>query len=229
MGPSQMRSTKAFRATFAAVALAATALAAAPASAAVTITQVSTTNLPIPVDQFMIEDFDNPIAAGFTFIQNNGAYVRSGALGLDPGMSAPPPGDTTAYETVLGGGKATLTSTSFLSAFSFYLGSPDTYNTVRFSGANGFSLTLNGAAILGGSLPPADGNQSVGRRVNYDFGTERVNKVEFLSSGNSFEFDSLAGKAAVPEPASWAMMITGFGAMGAMLRRRRLAMVRIRA
>src|SRR5207244_6345409 len=142
--------------------------------------------------------------------------------GLDPGITAPPPGDATVYETVLGGGKATLNATSYLCAFSFFLGSPDTYNTVRFTGANGFSLTLNGAAILGGSLPPADGNQSVGRRVNYDFGSERVNKVEFLSDGNSFEFDSLAGKSAAPEPASWTMMITGFGAAGAMLRRRRL-------
>jgi hypothetical protein len=146
-------------------------------------------------------------------------------MGLDPGVTAPPPGDTTNYETVLGGGSATLTSSSYLRAFSFYLGSPDTYNTVRFTGANGFSLTLAGAAILGGS-PVADGNQSVGRRVNYDFGTERVNKVEFLSSGNSFEFDSLAGASAAPEPTGWAMMITGFGAAGAMLRRRRLAMVR---
>jgi hypothetical protein len=34
--------------------------------------------------------------------------------------------------------------------------------------------------------------------------------------------------AAVPEPAAWALMITGFGAAGAMLRRRKLALARIR-
>ena len=37
------------------------------------------------------------------------------------------------------------------------------------------------------------------------------------------EFDSLAGtvQAAVPEPATWGMMILGFGGIGALIRRRR--------
>ncbi|MGZ3375793.1 MAG: PEPxxWA-CTERM sorting domain-containing protein, partial [Phenylobacterium sp.] len=34
-------------------------------------------------------------------------------------------------------------------------------------------------------------------------------------------FDNLAGTLAVPEPASWALMIMGFGAAGAMLRSKR--------
>jgi hypothetical protein len=44
------------------------------------------------------------------------------------------------------------------------------------------------------------------------------------SRGSAFEFDSLAGAAAtgaVPEPASWLMMITGFGFVGHGLRRKR--------
>lgn len=41
-------------------------------------------------------------------------------------------------------------------------------------------------------------------------------------SGNDFVLDDLSfSGAAVPEPATWAMMITGFGAAGAMIRRRR--------
>jgi choice-of-anchor C domain-containing protein len=37
----------------------------------------------------------------------------------------------------------------------------------------------------------------------------------------SVQSEDLAGAAAVPEPATWALMIGGFGLMGAMLRRRR--------
>jgi hypothetical protein len=41
-----------------------------------------------------------------------------------------------------------------------------------------------------------------------------------IASGNDFGVDNIS-LASVPEPASWALMITGFGAAGAMLRRRR--------
>ncbi len=209
----------ALRTLFASAALAATVAIAAPA-AALTLT-VYPGDQPLPAGQTMIADFDTPVAAGFTFTQNHDAYVRSGALGLDSGVSAPPPGDVTNYETVLGGGLATLTSTNYLQAFSFYLGSPDTFNTIKFYGADGYQASLSGADIFG-AVTSATGDQSFGRRVSYDFGANRVNKIEFISTGNSFEFDSLAGiQASVPEPATWGMMIMGFGGIGAMIRRRR--------
>jgi hypothetical protein len=44
--------------------------------------------------------------------------------------------------------------------------------------------------------------------------------ITLSSSANSFEIDNLA-VGGVPEPATWAMMITGFAGMGAMIRRRR--------
>jgi hypothetical protein len=50
-----------------------------------------------------------------------------------------------------------------------------------------------------------------------------VTQVVFSSSGNSFELDNIAVASAVPEPATWAMMIVGFGVAGGALRRRRLA------
>lgn len=42
-------------------------------------------------------------------------------------------------------------------------------------------------------------------------------------TGNDFAVDDLRFGGGVPEPATWAMMILGFGAAGAMIRRRRLA------
>ena len=43
-----------------------------------------------------------------------------------------------------------------------------------------------------------------------------------LTSGtNAFEIDNVAVNSAVPEPATWAMMLLGFGAVGFSARRRR--------
>ena len=161
------------------------------------------------------------LAAGFTFTQDVNAYTRDGVAGLDSGVSAPPPLDNGVagayYETVLSGGSATLTSLRGLSSFSFYMGSPDDYNHASFTfyGAGG-SQTLNGTAIWGGT-PPGNGDQSEGFTVTYTFAPDAVRSIEFTSTGNSFEFDKLAGTE-VPEPATWSMMIMGFGLAGGMMR-----------
>jgi hypothetical protein len=45
--------------------------------------------------------------------------------------------------------------------------------------------------------------------------------VQASSQGNSGSYGGTLNIANVPEPATWALMITGFGAAGAMLRRKR--------
>ncbi len=191
---------------------------AAPAMPTITrLSNLAHTDPGVPGDEQMVVDFDHPNAPGYDF---TGGMVRSGTLGLWSGVSAPPPGDLSNYETVENGVEAIFTSPTLLKNFSFYLGSPDTYNSVEFIGPN-FDWLLNGDAIWGGT-PPGNGDQSLGLRIRYDFNGNGVNKIIFRSSGNSFEFDSLAaGGAGVPEPATWAMLIMGFGALGAAMRRRR--------
>jgi len=44
-----------------------------------------------------------------------------------------------------------------------------------------------------------------------------------IASGNDFGVDNIRLNDAVPEPATWGLMIMGFGGLGAMLRRRRAA------
>ena len=45
-----------------------------------------------------------------------------------------------------------------------------------------------------------------------------------IASGNDFGVDNIRlGVGSVPEPATWGLMIMGFGGLGAMLRRRRAA------
>ena len=61
--------------------------------------------------------------------------------------------------------------------------------------------------------PLVDSTYNVNLTVNgLDGGTKSLDVVAKFGNGNS---------AAVPEPATWAMMLLGFGALGATLRRRR--------
>jgi hypothetical protein len=224
---------------------------ATTASAAVSILGTQAWNLdgPLLYGQSIIQDYDNPLAAGFTYVGDNpyttieDTYVRSG--GLLSGESAPPPvlklgadpnnlqpGDivyeTTEYQTVENGGYASIEALNnlYFATFSLYMGSPDTYNHVSFRLYNGNTLlqTLSGDDIWNGGENEDNGDQQWGRRIYYDMGDSKVTKIEFQSTGNSFEFDGLAATTAtIPEPSTWTMMILGFGAAGAMVRARRRA------
>lgn len=213
---------------------AASALAAGDAAAAVTFTSTAPPDSAPVAPETLVVDFDNAPAAGYA-ITGGEIHITP----LVPGIAAPPVGDTTYYLSVLGGTSATLT-TPLLSSLSVYLGSLDTYNTITFEGPNGFSQSFTGSQLVAPMGPPpnADGNQFAdytNRRFNFVFDPETpVNKVIFASTGNSFEFDNIGAAAlqsvidqgAVPEPATWAMMLTGFFGLGAALRgsRRRAAL-----
>ncbi len=164
------------------------------------------------------------LSRGFSFIDcftlPGDGYIRSGALGVLTGMTAPPPGDVTNYLTVAGGKAATLVSVKPLKKISLFMGSPDSYNSIRFIGLN-YDVTLNGSQLWQ-PLAASTGDRSWGRRLTYDFGSFGVTKVIFASRYNSLEFDDLAGSfQAVPEPTSWALMLVGFFGLGAILRYRR--------
>jgi hypothetical protein len=188
-------------------------------SAANAVTVTSAPGAPDPgidAGQTLVVDFDNPNAPG---------YVLSGDIAVTTGSSgvaATPALDTTGYAYVssaLGSGIATL-ATPNLKSISIYWGSIDTYNAVDVLGAGGVTL----ATIVGGSIPPANGDQSssgTNRRVTFAADTgEVITGLRFKSTGIAFEFDSI-GAAAVPEPASWAMLVSGFGLVGLASRRRR--------
>jgi len=123
-------------------------------------------------------------------------------------------------------------ATSHLASVSVHVGSLDSYNFVEILG-----LTSNGDVDYSRPLLTLDGTQMVaagGRDGRLTFGFDdsvAVGGIVFGSKGIAFEFDSIAIStdriglarlsAPVPEPASWALMVGGFGIAGSALRTRR--------
>jgi hypothetical protein len=173
----------------------------------------------------MIDDFDgvNP-AAGYSV---SGGQTFTGSSGV---AAAPRNGsvvDTSKYEGVQVGNPFTITDTNgSLTDISFYMSSPDDFangsleNLLSLSVNGGPALLLSGSQLWGGS-PAGNGDQSLGFLVTYHFAPNTVHSLTFSQEGGpAFEFDNLAG-ISVPEPASWALMLLGFGGAGAALRSNR--------
>ena len=192
---------------------------AAPASAAVVLS--------------FGEGGSSPLA-GLTTVENfetGGALISSGVLGTDyliqtgdDGNGAPiPTSDPTGtkYLTVLGGGTTTISFGAGVNRFSFDWGSLDGYNTLTINYNSGSSVNVVPGVTF---VNLANGNQEL-PQTNGVFSAsgnagEIFNSITLTSGQNSFEIDNVA-VGVVPEPATWAMMIIGFGAAGSMIRRRR--------
>lgn len=159
---------------------------------------------------------DSRVAArGFTESVSGDVPVFQGTL---LGESVNPDGGGDKYLAVQNG-TFTVGLGSGVSFFSFIFGSLDSYNSVRLNFADGDFRVFNGTQIIGASgVGPL--NSGTAGRVSYDTGTgSQITSVVFGSSSAAFEIDEIA--AAIPEPATWAMMIFGFGMVGSTLRNRK--------
>jgi len=202
------------KAVFAAAVIGGAAVISAPANAA---SFVFTPGAASPTTNFkVINTFDS--ATGLTGTGFEIKTPPADSAGAPPANSVPA---GTPYLAVQGGGSATYNFTNQVSAFQFDWGSIDGFNTLTFSSNLGGDVVVPGTNFTN----PANGNQiSPGTNglftVTGDAG-ELFSSVTFSSTTNSFEVDNLAVSGVVPEPASWAMMIGGFGLMGSAVRRRR--------
>ncbi len=165
-------------------------------------------------------DFNSAaVPAGFTATYASASLVTgTSATAAQPEFS-----DNSQYLAVIGGGAATLQSTTGYTLVSFFLGSIDTYNTVEILSTTGAILqTYTGANF---TTPfPANGDQDIpvtNRRITYSVspGDQLVGGIRFRSGSNSAEIDNVV--FAVPEPSTWAMMFAGFGMIGFAMRSRR--------
>jgi len=178
-------------------------------------------------NQQMLWDFDAIANVNTTFTGNVLQGPQTGSGSASPPYGGSQAGDTTKYASVQANQTSTFSTLGgyYLTTFSFYLGSPDAYNGMTFHLTDGSSQTFSGNEIWGGVPANPGGNRDMGFRVYYDFGGAHVSSIDFTSTGSdAFEFDGLAGQVGVPEPSAWALMILGFGAAGAMIRRRKFAM-----
>jgi hypothetical protein len=172
----------------------------------------------------VIDKFDN--ATGLFNPTGNGYLLTTNhdSQGAPPANSNP---YDTSYLSVLGNGGVSINFSALTSAavhaFEFDWGSIDSFNTLVIHGSAGDITIIPGSA----SFPNlANGDQVAAGtnglfRVVGDAG-ETFTGLTLTSGQNSFEIDNLAIPG-VPEPATWAMMILGLGAMGVALRSRRTA------
>lgn len=199
--------------------LLATALVAFSAPAVAGITVTSSYGAPDPgpgPGETLVVTFDAPDAAGYSWTGGLSTAATSVS-----GVAAAPAGDATTFGFVSSADTpnwATLT-TPGVQTISFYWGSIDTFNKVEVLDTGGNVM----ATVTGWAFQPHDGNwfqQSTNRRVFFTAGPgEWIGGLRLSSSGVAFEFDDFA--ASVPEPATWAMLLAGFGLVGFAARRRR--------
>ena len=102
-------------------------------------------------------------------------------------------------------------------------GSADTYNSFVVYLSDGSSQTFTGQQVIDTGF--ANGNQSAsntnGRLTFGSNSGQVITRIDLTSSQAALEADNFGVIAAVPEPGTWGMMLLGFGAIGASLRRRR--------
>ena len=193
---------------------------ATPASALVTLTTANGTAIysgPTPT-------FDFEIALPTV-------YASANLVTGSDGTRAQPLGSTGQYLSVgpTEGTPVVINLSSFgsISSLSFLWGSVDDYNLLEvLDGSNNVMASFTGvdALGLGGTL----GNQTSplsNRLATLTFtGADQqlFTSLRLTSNTNAFEVDNFA-IAAVPEPATWGMMIAGFALIGGMVRRRRRA------
>lgn len=201
------------------------------ATAAQAVTVSGSDGAPDPgpfAGQSLVVTFDGPTAAGYTWSGGLATSLVSISGAAMPAVGVGGTASTFGYvSSAINPNTATL-FTPNLSSISFYWGSIDTYNLVDVLGAGGATIF----SISGGALPPANGDQSAAatnRRVNFSAGLGQViTGLRLTSTDVAFEFDSFAasevldpGGGGVPEPATWAMLLAGFGLVGVASRRRR--------
>ncbi|MGP7796695.1 PEPxxWA-CTERM sorting domain-containing protein [Sphingomonas sp. CLY1604] len=223
-------------------------LSAGPALAATTITSVAangTNHLAVPGATVNMT-FDQE--AGTAFEANSKGLIAT-LIGPSASRTVVTPNGTTPYGAyaysptpydgngyfAVGAAPSSLTLAGMggqlFSSISFFVGTLDNYNLVDLLDASGNVIqSFDGTQMYNdpnGAAPPRGNAQTsdINRRVTFT-GTNGTayNGIRFSNIGNgnqSFEFDNVSFSAAVPEPATWAMMIIGFGMLGGAMRYRR--------
>ncbi|WP_426162920.1 PEPxxWA-CTERM sorting domain-containing protein [Sandarakinorhabdus sp. DWP1-3-1] len=173
-------------------------------------------------------DFESqPSPIGTLFVEGDYRFVANVSAGIltssgskalfAPNPFMPPFANSIALSRI-DGGSFSLTGLDVFAADSNGLGVPLTFiGTLAAGGTTSFTVNLPEFGP-GAAIPST--------RVAVDFGSSfaAVTEVRWSNGAEFHQVDNLVvavATAAVPEPASWALLIAGFGMTGAALRRRR--------
>jgi hypothetical protein len=204
------------RKTLAALTILASFGALAPANAVVVITStqpgVLTSGGPeVTFGTLSVGAHPSGVLPGSTGSFSGTGTVRNGTT---PAF-AMPAGDTTNYLAIEAGQSETISFGTVQNFFGFLLGSADTFNSFVFKLGNVVEGTFTGANLLS----PGNGDQFSPLTNGYVRFSGAFDSVILRSSENSLEIDNIS--SAVPEPATWAMMVLGFFGVGFMAYRRK--------
>lgn len=153
--------------------------------------------------------FDSALPDGFRLV---GGMVQSASnqFGANPTGSS----NYLTTNVASGTGSASIFSKIGFNNVSFDWGTVDSYNTFALLDAAGNAFyTLSGREVM-----PNSG--TTGQRISLTSSGQAIYGLRLYSGQPAFEVDNVNFSAAVPEPATWAMMILGFGAVGFAMRRR---------
>lgn len=175
----------------------------------------------IPAQGAVIDFEDRGV--GFSIAQTFGAYrisstssywinTTSGTKALQGAMMSP----ITLART--DGTAFTFASADFFAGDSNGLGVPITFGFTRADGSTGSYVIPTPEFGPGAAIPST--------RFAADFGSNLagITRVSWSNGAEFHQVDNLvvnAAAAPVPEPATWALLIMGFGAVGGVLRSRR--------
>jgi hypothetical protein len=210
--------------------LASALVAVQPAAAAVVVSYNAGNNTTLPAPNssgYAVETFANaPIGVNQSFAHTIGSATFSysgvniiaatdptyGQYGNGTDYAAAysnvgPAGATSSYHLDVTGSTGTY--------FGAYIGAADAVNTITFD------LLGGGTYVYTPTGPNAPADQT-SMFVNFQFtGGEKFTGLTFSTTGTTgFETDNHT-VGLVPEPATWGLMLAGFGAIGGTLRRRR--------
>ncbi|MBB5685489.1 PEPxxWA-CTERM sorting domain-containing protein [Sphingobium boeckii] len=168
--------------------------------------------------------FDAANPQGITSSGLEGADIKQGSVA---NQWLTPAGDTSKYLRVeaIGSGNSNgvdyfnVSSGPGFDTVSFYWGSVDTHNSVRIYSTDSLYETFTGTQILALAGITTSGTTSI--LASFSNASGLIKKIGLISNGTAFELDNIRFSNAVPEPATWAMMITGFGMVGSGMRRGR--------
>lgn len=207
-------------------------LALAPATAAQAAPTIIFTPGVFTVPAFTTATVQEDFSGGVAGTQYNpatqaSAFTQTRSAGSDikilnanfPADGFQPDGGTDNYLSVENG-SLTIGFGAGVQVLSFVFGTLDSYNSLTLNFADGTSIPYLGDDICNNlCAAPFGGGKSTGR-VTYDQGGgAAITSAVFSSSQAAFEIDAIA--TAVPEPATWGMMILGFGLIGSQLRSRK--------